>query len=665
MPKLKINNIEVEVPAGTNLLQAAETLGIEIPRFCYHDKLSVPGNCRMCLVEVKGGPPKPQASCCLAAADNMEVFTDSEMVHKARKGVMEFLLINHPLDCPICDQGGECDLQDQAVAYGFDRSRYFEAKRAVKDKELGPVVKTVMTRCIQCTRCVRFASEIAGVDDLGLLNRGEDVEIGTYIEKALATEMSGNLVDVCPVGALTSAAYEFKARPWELRKIESIDVMDAVGCNIRVDVRGNEVMRILPRLNEAVNEEWIADKSRLACDGLKRQRLDRPYVRRDGKLAEASWEDAFAFAAERLKGLQGAQMAALAGDLADCESVYALKKFMNGLGSNMLDCRVDGAAIDVSAPASWRFNTTIAGLEQADAIVLVATNPRTEAPLINARIRKCWYNKRTPVYVIGPKLNLNYPYTHLGTGADALEKLDIKAERPALILGAAALQRPDAAAILAAASAKAVVNENWNGFNFLHTAAGRMGALMLGFTPPQGQFSTQGIKALWLLGVDSQSVNTHVIPRDAFVIYQGHHGDAGAARADVIFPAAAYTEKNATYVNTEGRVQQARQATSPVGHAKEDWKIIRAFSEVIGKPLAFNTLADLRAAMVKDVPALGNIDAITPVAWATFGKAGTIEAKPFGTAIANYYQTCPISRASVTMAECTEAFAKQLPMAAE
>ncbi|NBX65726.1 MAG: NADH-quinone oxidoreductase subunit G [Proteobacteria bacterium] len=663
MPKLKINNVEIEVAPGTNLLQAAEQMGIEIPRFCYHDKLSVPGNCRMCLVEVKPGPPKPQASCCLAAADGMEVLTDSELVHKARKGVMEFLLINHPLDCPICDQGGECDLQDQAVAYGYDRSRYFEAKRAVKDKELGPVVKTVMTRCIQCTRCVRFASEIAGVDDLGLLNRGEDVEIGTYIEKTMASEMSGNLVDVCPVGALTSAPYEFTARPWELRKVESVDVMDAVGCNIRVDVRGNEVMRILPRLNEAINETWLADKSRLAMDGLKRQRLDRPYVRRDGKLVEASWEDAFAFAADKLKGLQGAQMAALAGDLACAESVYALKKFMNGLGSNMLECRVDGAAIDVSAPASWRFNTTIAGLEQADAVVLVGCNPRTEAPLINARIRKVWYNKRVPVYVIGQKIDLNYPYTYLGAGVDALEKLSIKAERPAMILGTAALQRADASAVLAAVRAKAVVNEGWNGFNYLHTAAGRMGALMLGFTPPQGQFSWQGIKAVWLNNVDTDVVKS--IPADAFVIYQGHHGDAGAARADVIFPAATYTEKNATYVNTEGRVQQTRQATSPVGQAKEDWKIIRAFSEVIGKPLSFNTLADLRAAMAKDVPAFGAVDAITPVAWSDFGKAGTLDAKPFGTAVANYYQTCVISRASVTMAQCTEAFVKPLAMAAE
>jgi len=670
MPKLKINNIEVEVAAGTNILQAAEQLGIEIPRFCYHDKLSVAGNCRMCLVEVKGGPPKPQASCCLACTDNMEVFTETEMVLKARKGVMEFLLINHPLDCPICDQGGECDLQDQAVAYGFDRSRYFEAKRAVKDKELGPVVKTVMTRCIQCTRCVRFASEIAGVDDLGLLNRGEDVEIGTYIEKAIASELSGNLVDICPVGALTSKPYEFTARPWELRKTESIDVMDAVGSNIRIDARGNEVMRILPRLNESINEEWLADKSRLACDGLKVQRLDTPYVRRDGKLVEATWEEAFLALADKFKHLQGAQIGALAGDLVDVESTYALKKFMNGLGSNMLDCRVDGAELDGAQACGYRFNTTIAGLEQADAIILVGTNPRVDAPMINARIRKSWVNKRVPVYVIGAKLDLNYPYTYLGEGPDALASLNVVAERPALILGMSALARPDGAAILALARSKAVVNDTWNGFNVLHTAAGRMGALMLGFTPPAagssgGHFNLQGLKLLWLHGVDVPFVAD--LPRDLFVVYQGHHGDIGATRADVVLPGVAYTEKNALYVNTEGRVQQARQAVSPLGQAKEDWKIIRALSEAIGKPLAFNTQSELRAQLVKEYPAFASIDAIAPAPWAPFGQQGAVGSAPFQLANKNYYQTDPISRASATMAECASAFVFKtaVPQAAE
>jgi NADH-quinone oxidoreductase subunit G len=663
MPKLKINDIEVEVPAGTSIIQAAEQLGIEIPRFCYHDKLSVPANCRMCLVEVKGGPPKPQASCALACAENMEVFTDSEMVHKARKGVMEFLLINHPLDCPICDQGGECDLQDQAVAYGFDRSRYFEAKRAVKDKELGPLIETNMTRCIQCTRCVRFASEIAGVDDLGLLNRGEDVEIGTYISKAVESELSGNLADVCPVGALLNKPYTFTARPWELRKTDSIDVMDAVGSNIRIDARGNEVMRVLPRLNESVNEEWIADKTRYAYDGLKTQRLDRPYVRdTSGRLRECTWEEAFIYAAGKLKTLQGSEIGALAGDLVDVESTYALRDLMRALGSNTMDCRVDGADLDASEACGYRFNTTIAGLEQADAIVLIGTNPRKEAPIINARIRKAWLTKRTPVYVIGERLELNYPYTYLGAGADALEKLDIKAEKPAIIVGMGAL-RIDGAAVLALARKKSVVTAEWNGFNVLHTAAGRVGALMVGFAP-QAPFSTKGIKAWYLHGVDNAEVFQHVIAKEAFVIYQGHHGDVGAQRADVIFPGAAYTEKAALYVNTEGRVQMARAAVSPVGQAKEDWRIVRAFSEVLNVPLAYNTHADLRKRLSAEIPAFANVGEITPVEWKPFGKEGTISATSFTSAVANYYQTDAISRASVTMANCVESFGAPLKIAA-
>jgi len=667
MPKLKIDNTELEVVPGTSILQAAEQLGIEIPRFCYHDRLSVPANCRMCLVEVKGGPPKPVASCAMACADNMEVFTDSEMVHKARKGVMEFLLINHPLDCPICDQGGECDLQDQAVAYGFDRSRYFESKRAVKDKDLGPLIETEMTRCIQCTRCVRFASEIAGVDDLGLLNRGEDVEIGTYVSKAVESELSGNLADVCPVGALLSKPYSYTARPWELRKTETIDVMDAVGCNIRVDARGNEVMRILPRLNEAVNEEWIADKSRYAYDGLKRQRLDTPYVRRNGRLEACSWEEAFIFAAENLSKCKPEQIAALAGDLVDVESTYALKALLTSMGVTTLDCRVDGASIDTDAPAcGWRFNTTIAGLEQADSILLVGTNPRIEAPIINARIRKVWLNKKIKIQVIGERIDLNYPYEYLGTGPDSLEKYQPSGERPAIIVGMGALQRADGAAVLALAASKAVVNDNWNGFNVLHTAASRVGSLMLGFTPPKGEKNCDWgtVKAVWLHGVDSDVVNTHIVPKNAFVIYQGHHGDAGVSRADVIFPGCAYTEKNATYVNTEGRVQLARAAVTPLGQAKEDWKIIRAFSEVLNKPLAFNTLAELRAQLVRDYPDLAYIDDIAPSKWVVPGKAGKLDAAPFKNALGGYYQTDVISRASVTMAACVEEFTQKPEKAA-
>ena len=667
MPKLKIDNIDIEVPQGTSILQAAEQLGIEIPRFCFHDRLSVPANCRMCLVEVKGGPPKPQASCALACAENMEVFTNSDMVHKARRGVMEFLLINHPLDCPICDQGGECDLQDQAVAYGFDRSRYFEAKRAVKDKELGPLVNTVMTRCIQCTRCIRFSSEIAGVDDLGLINRGEDVEISTFIEKAVESELSGNLVDVCPVGALTSKPYQFDARPWELRKTESVDVLDAVGSNIRIDARGNEVMRVQPRLNEAVNEEWLADKSRYAVDGLKRQRLDRPFVRDEhsGKLREASWEEAMLFTATALTDLKGFQMAALAGDLADAESIFALKELMHSLGANQLECRVDGAQFDLSQPAGYRFNSTIAGIEQADSIVLVATNPRLEAPILNARIRKAWMARGTKVSLIGEKVTLNYPYTHLGTNIDALDKLvkdakgADKAARPMMIVGMGAFTRTDGAAVHAAVLDAAMnlgcITPEWNGFNVLHTAGGRMGALELGFTPPTGTLDLSNAKAVYLLGVDTDIVDT--LPNDAFVIYQGHHGDKGAARADVILPGAAYTEKNATYMNTEGRVQRGQAAVTPVGQAKADWAILRALSETLNRPLPFNTLAELRSAMIQKHPAFGALDAIVDVEAPRAIKAqGKVATTDFRAAVSNYYQTCPVSRASVTMAACVERF---------
>lgn len=671
MPKLKINDIEIEVEAGTSVLQAAEQMGIEIPRFCYHDRLSVPANCRMCLVEVKPGPPKPQASCALACADGMEVFTDSPLVHKARKGVMEFLLINHPLDCPICDQGGECDLQDQAVAYGYDRSRYFETKRAVKDKELGPLVATVMTRCIQCTRCVRFADEIAGSPDLGFLNRGEDVEIGTYIQKSISSELSGNLVDVCPVGALTSKPYKFTARPWELRKTESIDVMDAVGSNIRVDSRGNAVMRILPRLNEAVNEEWIADKSRYAYDGLMRQRLDTPYVRHEGKLEPASWEEAFVRIAQQMEGVKPTDMAVLAGDLVDVESSLALKELFEDLGVSDFECRVDGADIDPSSPFGYRFNTTIQAIEKSDHIVIVGCNPRVEAPMINARIRKTWLANEAKIgvgggvkiSVVGPKLDLNYPYTHVGTDMAAFEAMDIAGERPMIILGTAALKRADARAVLASVRAKAVMRDDWAGFNLLHVAAGRVGSLMLGFVPQNGQMlNVSGKSFVWLHGVDTDVVGK--IDADAFVVYQGHHGDVGANRADVVLPGCAYTEKNALYVNTEGRVQMARQAITPLGDAKEDWKIIRAFSEVLGRPLGYNSLAELRAALVAKFAGFAYIDDIAPIENAAkgapeFGAKGPLSPEPLGVAFDNYYQTDVISRASVTMAECVEAFVKK------
>jgi NADH-quinone oxidoreductase subunit G len=678
MPKLTIDGIEIEVEPGTSVLQACEQLGIEIPRFCYHERLSVPANCRMCLVEMERAP-KPVASCAMPCADGMVIKTDTELVHKARKGVMEFLLINHPLDCPICDQGGECDLQDQAVGFGFDRSRFAENKRAVKDKYMGPLIRTSMTRCIHCTRCIRFSEEIAGVPMLGAVNRGEHMEITTYIEQAIASELSGNLTDVCPVGALLNKPYSFTARPWELRKIESVDVMDAVGSNIRVDVRGGEVMRILPRLNEDVNEEWIADKTRYHWDGLKRQRLDRPYVRRDGRLQPTTWADAFQAVADRLKGVPGERIAAVAGDLCDAESMLALKDLMQALGSQNLDCRQDGAAFDASSRAGYLFNTTIAGIEQADAILMIGTNPRWEAPIVNARIRKRYLaagRGGLGIGVVGEQHDLTYPYAHLGAGPQTLQEIAEgrhefcevlrAAKRPMLILGAGALARADGLAVQAAArrvaEAFGMVQEGWNGFNVLHGAAARVGGVELGFLPGPGGRDAKGIVAgagageievVWLLGADE--IDVSALGR-AFVIYQGHHGDRGASRADVILPGAAYTEKNGLYVNTEGRAQTGRMCMFPPGEAREDWKIVRALSELVGARLPYDGLAQIRRRLAELSPVFAEIGAVVPAAWGPFGREGALDAAPFLSPIENYYMTDPISRSSVTMAQCTETF---------
>ena len=675
MPKLTIDGMEIDVPAGTTILQAAELAGVEIPRFCYHDRLSIAGNCRMCLVDVEKSP-KPVASCAMPAGEGMVVHTNSEKAFKSRAGVMEFLLINHPLDCPICDQGGECDLQDQAMAYGFDRGRFAENKRAVKDKYMGPVISTIMTRCIHCTRCVRFATEVAGVPELGATGRGEDMEITTYLEKSLDSELSGCVVDLCPVGALTSKPYEFKARSWELRKTESIDVLDAVGSNIRVDARGREVMRILPRINEDVNEEWLGDKSRLACDGLKYQRLDQPYVRRNGKLQAASWHEAFEAVAAKLNGLAGSKIAALAGDTADCESMLALKDLMDALGSPNMDCRQDGAAVDPAVRASYLFNSTIAGIESADALLIVGSNPRKEAPVLNARIRKRYLQGGFKVLTIGENADLTYKYDHLGETADLLGKIadgshpaaeTLKAAKnPMLIIGMGALTRPDGAAILAAARQVAdtcgLVKEGWNGFNVLHTAGARVGGLDVGFVPGSGGKDTRDIldgaqkgeiELLFLLGADE--VDTQKLG-SAFVVYQGHHGDRGAHRADVILPGAAYTEKDGTYVNTEGRPQRGYRAAFPPGDAREDWAIMRALSEVLGKTLPYDNINQLRKRLSDKNPVFANVDSFQVADWASFGSPGSIDASGFEYPIANYYMTDPISRASKTMARCTEEF---------
>ena len=677
MPKLTINGMEIEVEQGTSLIQAAEMLGVEIPRFCYHDKLSVPANCRMCLVEVEGGPPKPVASCAMACGEGMVVKTDSPMVQKARKGVMEMLLINHPLDCPICDQGGECDLQDQAVAYGMDRSRFHENKRAVKDKELGPLIETTMTRCINCTRCVRFSEEIAGTPTLGQFHRGEDAEIGTFIDKIVDTELSGNLIDICPVGVLTSKPYAFKARSWELKKTESIDVHDAVGSNIRVDSRGNEVMRILPRLNEDVNEEWISDKTRFAYDGLKRARLDRPYIRDadSGKLKEVSWAEALGVIAAKLKTIKGEHIAALAGDLADVESMVALKDLLESLGSPNMDCRTDGAKFDPTNRAGYIFNSGIAGIEEADHIILVGTNPRTEATMINARIRKAWLERRVKITVIGPKAELTYPYEYAGATPQDLEKFvkahagKLKAEKPLMIVGAGAFQREDGEALhkvlCDSADKLGLIRDDWNGFNILHHAASRVGALDIGFLPQAGGKGFEDIiagtkdgstKALFLLNADEFDARSS-IGWKTFVIYQGHHGDHAAARADVILPGAAYTEKTATYVNTEGRVQMTHQAIFPPGEAKEDWKIIRALSEALGKTLPYNTGAELRKHIQTTWKTFAETDVLNGEKWGTFGEKGKLSKDAFVSPVKQYYLTNPIARASKTMQECTGAFA--------
>jgi NADH-quinone oxidoreductase subunit G len=680
MTKLIVDGVEIDVPPEYTLLQAAEMAGAEIPRFCFHERLSVAGNCRMCLVELKGAP-KPVASCAWSVRDcrpgpNGEapvVNTKTPMVKKAREGVMEFLLINHPLDCPICDQGGQCDLQDQAMAYGVDKNRFHENKRAVVDKYLGPLIKTAMNRCIHCTRCVRFTTEVAGVEDLGALWRGEDMEITSYLEKALGSELQSNAADLCPVGALVHKPEAFNFRPWELTKTDSIDVMDAVGSSIRVDSRGREVMRILPRVNEAVNEEWITDKTRHVVDGLRLQRLDRPFVRVDGKLRQASWTEAFSVIAQRLKGTQPNRIGAIVGDLAAVEETYALKLLMQSLGVTNIDARQDGTVLNPAhGRGSYLFNSTIAGIEDADAILIVGSNPRIEASLVNVRIRKRWRVAPPPIGMIGENVNLTYSYDYLGAGPETLasvlsgqhgfaEKLR-SAERPLIIVGQGALMRPDGLAVLSMAAQLAqsvgAVKDGWNGFSVLHTAAARVGALDLGFVPGEGgltarQMAEGGVDVLFNLGADEIEIQP-----GAFVIYQGTHGDRGAHRADVILPGAAYTEKSGTYVNTEGRVQLANRAAFAPGDAREDWAILRALSDVLGKRLPFDSLNALRQKLYAEFPHFASLDEIAPsdvagAVQALAGIGGQPSREPFVGPIGDFYLTNPIARASGVMAECS------------
>jgi NADH-quinone oxidoreductase subunit G len=689
MTKLIVDGKEIDVPPDFTVLQACEAAGAEIPRFCFHERLSIAGNCRMCLVEVKGSP-KPVASCAWGVRDCRpgpkgeppEVNTKTPMVKKAREGVMEFLLINHPLDCPICDQGGECDLQDQAMAYGVDASRYHENKRAVEDKHIGPLVKTTMTRCIHCTRCVRFLAEVAGVPELGAIGRGEDMEITTYLEAAMTSELQANVVDLCPVGALTSKPYAFSARPWELSKTESIDVMDAMGAAIRVDCRGREVMRILPRPNEDVNEEWISDKTRHVVDGLKLQRLDQPYIRRSGRLHPATWREAFQMIAAKAKATATDHIGAIAGDLAAIEEMFALKDLMVRMGVHNIDARQNGTALDPAwGRATYLFNATIAGIDKADALLIVGADPRKEAAVLNARIRRRWRMGGIPIGVVGEAADLTYNNVHLGAGPETLAELASgrlafaetlkKAERAMILVGEGALCRPDGAAVAALVASLArevgAVKDGWNGLCWLHTVASRVGAFEIGFVPTaHGRTATEMARAgalelIFLLGADEID-----IAPGAFVVYLGTHGDRGAHRADVILPGAAYTEKSGIFVNTEGRIQLANRAGFPPGDAREDWAIIRALSDVLGHKLPYDSLSQLRAALFKAHPQLTRIDQVLSGEGADIerlaGRGGTPERAAFGATVRDFYLTNPIARASAVMAECSAIAKARTPL---
>jgi len=676
-----IDDKRVLVDPGTTILAAAEMVGVEIPRFCYHDKLSIAGNCRMCLVEVEKSP-KPQAACAMPVMNGWRIKTDSEITRKAREGVMEFILINHPLDCPICDQGGECDLQDQSMAFGSSRSRFvdvkFEGKAAFENKDIGPLVKTIMTRCIQCTRCVRFGNEIAGVEELGTTGRGSDMQIGTYVEKMFKSEMSGNIIDICPVGALTSKPYQFTARPWELRKFESVDVLDAVGCNIVVGTRGGEVMRILPRTNEDINEDWIADKTRFAYDGLKRQRLTSCYVKgADGNLKACGWQEALNVVADKLNSTAGSDMAVVAGGLADAESLVAVKDLFNRFNCEGLYTE-EGFPGNTDLRSNYLFNSTIAGIEEADEVLLVGTCPRYEAPLVNARLRKAWVHNELNVAMVGKETDLTYTYDHLGDTASVLQEIAsgnhpycetlANAQNPMIIVGSAPLNAAEGATVhqLCAQISNNIkaagnVGENTKVLNVLHKVASQVAALDIGYKPSVAAIGAP--KLVYLLGADEGAVTRADLPADAFVVYQGHHGDAGAQIADVILPGAAYTEKVATYVNMEGRAQETKRALTPPGLGRDDWKIIRALSEIAGKTLAYDTLAEIRGRLTDVAPNLtryGDVEGANYFAQALNLVEGANTAvdsvlEPQISSLKDFYMTDSISKASQTMAKCVKA----------
>ena len=655
MPKVKIDGIEIEVQDGVTVLQACEIAGKEIPRFCYHERLSIAGNCRMCLVEMERSP-KPVASCAMPVAEGQVIFTNTEMVKKAREGVMEFLLINHPLDCPICDQGGECDLQDQSVNYGGRSSRYDLNKRSVKEKYMGPLIKTQMNRCIHCTRCIRFAEEIAGVPDLGAINRGENMEITTFLEKTVDSELSANVIDLCPVGALTSKPYAFEARPWELNKTETIDVMDAVGSNIRVDTKGWEVKRILPRINEDINEEWISDKTRYACDGLLVNRIDQPHIKKEGKLVECSWEEAFLAISEKIN--KTANIGGLVGDMVDLETTYALKTLIQSVsGSVSVDFRQKDFYIDPTHPANYLFNSSISGIDSADLILLIGSNPRLEATIINSRIRKNFVNKKTEIFSIGNPGDQTYQINYLGDNLSILneivneknsfvEKLK-KSKKPIFVIGESVLNSKQGKYVLETSKNILKKYNALDGLNILHKNASSVGALMLGaYNLTQDVLKNE---ILYLVGADEIEIDK----KNKFIIYQGSHGSKNAKIADVVLPGAAYTEKNSLYVNLEGRLQSTYKASFPPGNAKEDWKILRALSEVLKKPLKFNTVEQLRSVILDSFPIIPEIDQLPKVDIASLGvtSVDSLESKVNFIPI-NYYQTNEIARSSKTMMEC-------------
>ncbi len=676
MVKLFVDDKEIEVTDGSTVMQACEKIGAEIPRFCFHERLSIAGNCRMCLVEVEGSP-KPVASCAMPAVEGMKVITKSDKVKTAREGVMEFLLINHPLDCPICDQGGECDLQDQALFYGRGKTRFVEDKRAVDNKPFGPLIKTIMNRCIHCTRCVRFMDEIAGVHDLGAIGRGEDMEIISNSPKGLGGELSGNIIDLCPVGALTSAPYAFKARPWELKKTNSIDIFDGLGSAIEIGSKDGKVLRVLPRLNEDINEEWLADKSRFAIDGLSNQRLDSPYKRDlKGKLVACSWEEAFKVLAENFKGLKSEEIAALVGDQACLESIVSLKDLMTEFNVTNIDCRplLSSLPTDTKNRSGWLFNPTISGIEKADSLLIIGSQPRYEAALLDARIRKSWIANGLKIARIGGGDNASYPIEELGNNVNVIEQiyknkhsynniLD-KSNKPLFLIGENLLNRKDGEGILGRireiAKKYNSFSDKWNGLAILHSSASRVGALEVGFVPGNKGFNTKDIidgvasnhiKLLWLLGVDDINLNKKP---NTFVVYQGHHGDKGAEIADLILPGSAYTEKDATYLNTEGRVQRTNAAVSPPGDAKEDWKIIRAFSAFVDKVLPYDNISELRKRLANINKLLVIENSLIKGSVTDIGDTSTKLAKNLITPKnINYFMTCPISRASETMAKCS------------